>query len=201
MATFAEEAGRQLRDSCFDLSTFETPYSNDDRGVSYSGIMFDLFTKSELEILTLEIDVRLAEVTDFHVEVYTTAGGFLAKINNPSEWTLVAKTEAIISSGGGIIIPQRAFENIQVGARERISFYVQMRGPWIENQAQALIKTGEMSVGSLFWKGVCFHTRGCYSSLQLFFPSCCWARWQRKRCHPPSLLEVSRPKWRAAGWR
>ena len=143
-----KEAERQLQETCYALSNFDTPYSNDNRVVSYSGLMFDLFTKGEaLEILTLEIDVRLRDVTDFSVEVYTTGGGYLTKINDRSQWTLVANTEAIAApDGSGIIIPQRAFTNVNVNARERLSVYIQMKGPWIENRAQALVKTGEMAV-------------------------------------------------------
>ena len=142
------EPERQLKDICYALSSFDTPYSNDNRVVSYSGIMFDLFTKGEaLEIITLEVDVRLPEVTDFSVQVYTTNGAYLSKINDNSQWTLVADTEAIATPDkSGIIIPQRAFTNINADARSRISIYIQMKGPWIENRAQALIKTGELAL-------------------------------------------------------
>eukprot|EP00977_Amphora_coffeiformis_P013289 scaffold3421_cov181-Amphora_coffeaeformis.AAC.29 len=142
-----KEPERQLEDTCYALSSFDTPYSNDNRVASYSGIMFDLFTKGEaLEILTLEVDVRLPEVTDFSVEVYTTNGAYLTKINDRNQWTLVANTEAIPTPDkSGIIIPQRAFAKINADARSRISIYIQMKGPWIENRAQALVKTGELA--------------------------------------------------------
>ena len=147
MAAFGNEIERDLQNTCYDLSIFEAPYVDDDRTEAYSGIMFDLVTKSEpLEILTFEVDVRLSEVKDFSVEVYRTKGGFQGKINDPEQWTLLANTQAIASPDGrGVIIPQRSFENVNLGRNERASFYIQMKGPWIENKAVALIKTGELA--------------------------------------------------------
>jgi hypothetical protein len=137
---------RQL-EVCYDLQAFATPYSNDARSLPYSGIMFDLFSKAEpLEILTIEFDVRNSAVTDYSVEVFTTDGAYASKISDRSLWRRVANAEAVPSpDGSGVIIPQRVFENIQLGARERLSMYIQMKGPWIENRAEALTKTGELA--------------------------------------------------------
>ena len=133
--------------SCSDSLTFETPSSDDPSIPMYSGIIFDVFTKSgPLEILSLEINVELSEVTDFDVEIYTTAGGYMSKLNNSSEWDLVANAESILSPQGNdaIIIPRKFFTPISFGSRERHSFYIQMKGPWIRNTAQALVKNGEV---------------------------------------------------------
>lgn len=142
-----ETAERQLEETCYALSSFDTPYNKVASAITYSGIMFDLFTKAEpLEILTLEIGVRLSAVDDYSVQVYTTSGAYLSKINDPSQWELVADAEGIPTpDGNGIIIPQRVFTNVNVGARERLSVYIQMKGPWVENRAEALKKTGELA--------------------------------------------------------
>ena len=131
---------------CYDVETFETPYETDERHVSYSGIMFDLFSMSSRDILSLEIAVRLDKVTDFNVEIFSTAGGYLSKMNDESAWTLVANASAVPTPDGrGIFIPQRLFSTVSLLPRERISVYIQMSGPWIVNRAQALVKTGELA--------------------------------------------------------
>ena len=145
MDSLHEVANRQLEEDCYEVMSYKLPDS-DSNGMAYSGIMFDIRTKNDpLEILTLEIDVRLSEVTDFNVQVYSTNGGFVQKLDDENAWTLLANVEAIPSpdNSGTIIIPHRAFKNISLDANQRISLYIHMKGAWIKNKANGLVTTAE----------------------------------------------------------
>lgn len=134
---------------CYDVTSFGTSFPSPPAPIAYSGIMFDLFTNNNpLEILSLEINVqKLDEITDFSVEVFITDGLYLEKFSDPNQWERVAKATALPVPGrsNAIIIPQREFSKINLGPRERLSVYIQMKGPWIDNTFKALVKTGEIA--------------------------------------------------------
>ena len=71
----------------------------------------------------------MAQVTDFSVEVFTTNSGYLSIINDPDTWTRVANAQGIPSPDGrSIVILPEQFTPISLGARQKLSIYIQMKG-------------------------------------------------------------------------
>ena len=131
---------------CSIHRAYNTTY-NDNREVPpYTGLMFEVTAIGDpLKILTLELDLRLENATDLSVEVYSLSGQFAELFNQPDAWDLVAATQVVVTpGGGGAVIPVQDFTPVRIGANERHSFYVTMKGPYLDHTVYALQKTGEI---------------------------------------------------------
>lgn len=137
---------RRTRDEeeelCLTNHAVQTSESADENIPAYHGVMFEFAVLApEIYVTALEFDARIDDITDFTVEVFVGQGGDLNLIiNDESQWTRVAQVEATISpSGRGLLIPQQAFEPIQLQRNQRQSLYISMNGPWVESTVNALV--------------------------------------------------------------
>lgn len=133
---------------CTAKQLLQTAYNENDLMPAYRGIMFQMVSLAEdIEILTLQFDARMDEITDYSVEVFITDSDFESKLNDETQWTLLAKTEASIDpSRRGLVIPQTDFKSIKLKRGQRRTIYIAMNGPWLDITAQALDKTGEIQI-------------------------------------------------------
>jgi hypothetical protein len=138
---------RQLQaGQCAVNTALNTTYNARPDVVPYVGIMFSIFSKNHLEILTMELDIRFGSNTDLSVEVYSYAGRYDLVFNDPSVWTLIANTTAVPApEGTGAIIPVNDFETVSMGQMERRSFYITMKSPILDYNVAALSKTNEVA--------------------------------------------------------
>lgn len=137
---------RNLQDQCEVIKKVQTPYNDNDAVPVYAGIMFEMFSKSEIEILSFEIDIRVKEKANLSVEVYTKQGGFSDAVNDESLWEKVADTKLVRApEGEGGIVPVADFATVSMPMRTKRSFYITMRKKFIESTVNALQKTGEKS--------------------------------------------------------
>lgn len=132
---------------CAATTALNTTYNAINEVVPYVGIMFSVFSNNPLDILGMELDLRLEGEEDLSVEVYTFRGRFESVRNDPSVWTKVADTKAIPAPEGvGAIIPVNDFTTVSMGRDERVSFYVTMKAPLIDYNVAALSKTDELAL-------------------------------------------------------
>jgi len=107
--------------------------------------MFSIHSKdSALEILTLELDV--ISKSNFSVEIFTREGNYENHINDQDAWEMVADTLVVPSPNDGdtgVVVPVDDFKTVAVKPREIRSFYITMKGPYLDHTVQALVKTGE----------------------------------------------------------
>jgi hypothetical protein len=103
---------------------------------------------SPITIKTFELDVRTDIADgDLGVEVYTLLDGYSDSYNNSDAWTMVANTDAVpVPGGSGVLIPVQDFDMISMKADELRSFYVTMRGSYLESTADALVQCGEEQI-------------------------------------------------------
>lgn len=140
---------RQLQavEQCVATTSLNTTYNDVAEVPPYTGIMFEIFARTNIEILTFEMDLRMENATDLSVEIYSLEGPFALLVNNASAWELVAKTVAIPEPGGnGVIVPVGDFSPVKMAERTKRSFYVTMKGPYLDHRVNALQKTGEVQI-------------------------------------------------------
>eukprot|EP00977_Amphora_coffeiformis_P005976 scaffold1271_cov167-Amphora_coffeaeformis.AAC.11 len=139
---------QEQEERCIATRSVQTIYNDNDLVPSYPGIMFDFVgLAEEIEVLTLEFDARVDDITDYTVEVFVTEGDYTQKLNDESQWTRLAHTKATIApSGNGLVIPQPDFQPIKLKRGQRRTVYISMNGPWLDTIAQALDKTGEIQI-------------------------------------------------------
>ena len=139
----------QGEEQCTGSTSLNTTYNANKKVPPYTGIMFEVYSKDDpLEILTMELDVRFENAIDLSVEIYTLRGEYEFFVNDTEAWTLVAQTEAVPApEGSGAIIPVDKFQTVSMMARERRSFYITMKGPFLDHNVYALHKTGEIQTG------------------------------------------------------
>jgi hypothetical protein len=139
---------RQLQTGqCAVNTALNTTYNAHPDVVPFVGIMFSIFSKNPLEILTMELDIRFGSNTDLSVEVYSYAGRYDLVFNDPSVWTLIADTTVVPApEGTGAIIPVNDFQTVSMGQMERRSFYITMRSPILDYNVAALAKTNEVAL-------------------------------------------------------
>ena len=138
--------GRHL-EKCSTLTTVQTDFNEDDRIPAFVGIMFETYPRVDLELQTLELDVRFPEGrdVDMTVEVYEMEGSFeLLKAYDERRWTKIVETELVMLSRSKAIIPASHFPSFSMAAKKRKSFYVSLTGPYLDYTAVALEKTGEL---------------------------------------------------------
>lgn len=139
---------RQLQtDQCAVNIALNTTYNANKDVVPFVGIMFSVFAKTPLDILTMELDIRFGDDTDLSVEVYSYSGRFDLIFDDPIYWTLVANTTAVRApEGTGAIIPVSDFDTVSIGKLERRSFYITMKAPILQYNVEALVKTDEVAL-------------------------------------------------------
>jgi hypothetical protein len=141
---------RQLQTGQCDVNNaLNTTYNPNPAVIPYVGIMFSVFSKNPLEILTMELDIRFGNSTDLDlsVEVYTYKGRYELIFDDPSVWTLVANTTLVPApEGTGAIIPVSDFDTVSLGKLERMSFYITMKSPILDYNVAALAKTDEIAM-------------------------------------------------------
>ena len=145
----AAAASRQLQtvEQCVATTSLNTTYNDVAEVPPYTGIMFEIFARSNIEILTFEMDLRVGNATDLSVEIYSLEGAYAMLVNNESAWELVAKTVAILEpDGNGVIVPVGDFAPVTMAERTKRSFYVTMKGPYLDHRVNALQKTGEVQI-------------------------------------------------------
>ena len=143
---------RELEEECTTTVAINTTFNSDTRVPTYTGIMFEIFPRMDLELLTIELDLRIpedeVEDADLSVELYTMQGSYeLLKAYSENRWSLVTKGTAVILPGGqGAIIPATEFTPFKIEAKERRSFYVTMKRSYLDHNVMALQKTGELQM-------------------------------------------------------
>jgi hypothetical protein len=144
---------------CTFLQSFNTTYNFDNKVPTHTGIMFEMAARSDIEILTFELDVRLgsnilASKDNLAVEVYTTTGNFDVKLDQPDTWLKIVDTQLVISEllddtagSYNAIIPVAHFQPVIMETNSRRSFYVTTHrvGSVLDNTVFALDKTGELA--------------------------------------------------------
>jgi hypothetical protein len=108
--------------------------------------MFTMRSKSiPIQIRTFELDVRnVGDDQTLEVEVYTVPSSYSTIVGDPTAWVQVANTKAVpVPGGGGILIPAPDFSSVSMQPNELRSFYITMKGPYLDSTAFALDKTGE----------------------------------------------------------
>jgi hypothetical protein len=133
---------------CAVNTALNTTYNARSDVVPYVGIMFSIFSKNPLEILTMELDIRFGDSTDLSVEVYTYEGRYDLVYNVPIVWRMIANTTAVPApeEGTGVIIPVNEFDTVSMGRMERRSFYITMKTPILDYNVNALAKTDEVAM-------------------------------------------------------
>jgi len=130
---------------CEATKSFNTTFNDNEDVRPYTGIMFELDSKTDVEILTFELDVHLEDATDLAVEVYSRKGTFQNYMNEPDSWELIANSTLVPApEGAGAIIPIYDFERVFIPKYEKQSFYVTMKGPYLDNTVNALQRTGDV---------------------------------------------------------
>jgi hypothetical protein len=139
----------ELNDDICGLDTFNTKYNEIPEIPPYLGILFSVKSRGQpLEILTLELDLRLEDDSDTSIEVYTFDGLFTTIFSDASRWKQVANTNVVRNprgTGAGALIPVADFDTITMGPNERKSFYITMKSPLIDFNAHAFQRTGELA--------------------------------------------------------
>jgi len=134
-------------EQCAVTSSFNTTYNAIQEVLPYTGIMFSIFPNTALDILSLELDLRLEDNPDLSVEVYIFRGRFATISDNPELWSKVADTTAVPAPEGvGAIIPVGDFTPVSLAKNERVSFFVNMKIPVIDYNVAALKKTDEIAI-------------------------------------------------------
>ena len=124
---------------------FNTTYNDEPEVPPYTGIMFEVTTRAEVVIVkAFELDLRLENATDLTVEIYTLQGNYGDVVGKPENWTLIANTEVVPSVRGGGIVPVQKVVPVRIEAAQRQSFYITMKGAYLDHNVNALQKTGEL---------------------------------------------------------
>lgn len=131
---------------CSINRSYNTSYNDNLEVPPYTGMMFEVTARrAPVIIKAFELDLRLENATDLAIEVYSLPGSFEEKFDQPSEWTLVADTEVVLTAGGGGgIVPVQKFTPVRIDFAQRQSFYITMKGPYLDHNVDALQKTGEV---------------------------------------------------------
>lgn len=138
---------------CQFVESLTTPYNEVTAVPTYTGLMFKIYAKTEIEILTFELDLRLDPTTtsDLSVEVFSKAGTYVEATTDISQWQQISNTKIMpFSSSGnaGAIIPQNNFTPVVVPVDSEQSFYITMNQPYIDITVDALQKTDEVQIGT-----------------------------------------------------
>jgi hypothetical protein len=133
---------------CRTNRMLNTTYNSDTNVPPFVGIMFELSPFIDIEIVTFEVDLRWdMQPSDLSIEVFTVDGSFAEYFNKPNAWELVASTKVVVApEGNSGIIPTYDFTPVPIKALEMRSFYVTMKGPYIDYTVYGLQKTGDVHI-------------------------------------------------------
>ena len=156
---YRRSIGRSLQgtgEQCSILERWEHPLNELKDVPPVFGYMFTVATQVEIEVLTFTVDARLDLLKDggtMDIEVYTKPGGFTLTgqpslyLSDPGLWTQVAKAEAVAApAGNGIMIPPSAFTPVRLPEATRHSFYITMKGPYLDFTVNAFSNLDEVFV-------------------------------------------------------
>jgi hypothetical protein len=132
---------------CLVTSQLNTPNSDDGNAM---GLMFTVETAEDsVAIQTLEFYAeKTGQENSVEVTVYTKSGVFVGFEEQASEWTQIASTTVTLAAAGrATIIPEQAFQAIEVEPSSRQSFYVTLNTTGLQFSD---IKDAGVSVGSPF---------------------------------------------------
>ena len=133
--------------TCFINEVAFYPFNFNNDVTAFQGMMFNLKGRGGfVEVLTLELDVRITADTDLAVEVYTYDGDYSAVHGDPGAWDLLADTYWVLNpdSSGGAVLPSHDFRPFTLGDGEMKSLYIKMKGPWIDNSINVFLNDGEI---------------------------------------------------------
>eukprot|EP00977_Amphora_coffeiformis_P013285 scaffold3421_cov181-Amphora_coffeaeformis.AAC.25 len=156
---------RSVQEICHEHQSFQTPFNENELVPSYHGIIFDIAVLTdEIEVVSLEFDAKINQITDMQVEIFTMNGSeYQDIVGNETAWEKVADTKAIASADGQTLsIPESSFNPQRIKRGKRQSFYISMKGPWIDSVVDALDKTGEIQTRNkdmLMYVGVGLNSR------------------------------------------
>jgi hypothetical protein len=110
--------------------------------------MFEMSAYSDVEVTTFELDIRLdMNPLDLSVEVYTIDGSYDLFFDKPDAWQQLAATALVLApEGNSAVIPVADFTSINIPARGKRSFYITMKGPYLDPTVFALQKTGDVHI-------------------------------------------------------
>lgn len=142
---------RRSQEQCLALKSLHTPFKDVDGILPVVGILFTVTAITDIEILTFELDVILNEamrVKDPHVEVFAFKGEFfqlgdyLSYESDSSKWSPLFASDGVLTPEGKdlLLLPAAEFTPIALKEKDTYSFYVTMRGPFLDCVAQALKK-------------------------------------------------------------
>jgi hypothetical protein len=142
--------------TCVEEKALETAYNSVSEVLPFTGILFSVDASADLRITGLSMDVRTdlmdsTQAESPRVECYYRRGPFSETdgvgatwLSNATYWTRAFKGRADAdASKGGIRLPASNFTAIDAASGDRISFYITMRGSYIDSTVNALMKTGE----------------------------------------------------------
>jgi hypothetical protein len=114
----------------------------------YVGYMFELTALADIDLLTLELDIRFdLNPSDLLIQVYAVEGYYGQVIDQPDAWTKLAETYLVAEpSGNSAIIPTKDFNPLHIPIGEKRSLYVTMKGPYMDHHVHALQKEGDVHV-------------------------------------------------------
>jgi hypothetical protein len=138
-------------DQCVQFNSLNTEYNENSDVPPFVGIMFEVYATTDLEVLTLELDLQMDYATDLSVEIYTIEGEYKKHINAIDQWQLLARTQAIPYPGRKnkvAIIPVMMFTPVTIASKQKRSFYVTMNGPYLDHTVYALQQTGDLHTRS-----------------------------------------------------
>ena len=136
----------QFLESCADHLALNTTYNDAPQEVGLHGMFFHIQASDHpLTIETLELDVRMDLASDWSVEVYSFNGLYNLLINKPLSWDLVAATKLVPSPdrSGAALIPSHEFTEVYVEPNKDHSFYIVMKGPWIDHRSDETMRVGQ----------------------------------------------------------
>ena len=149
MELLLNDTSRLLNEQfCKADRSFNTTYNSDKNVPPFVGIMLELSSFIDIEISTFEIDIRWdMNPTDLSIQVFTIEGYIADRFNQSSAWKKVASTDIIpVPEGNSGIIPVSDFTPVSIKAFQVHSFYITMKGPYIDHTVYGLQKTGDIHI-------------------------------------------------------
>jgi hypothetical protein len=140
---------RSLDEShCKTDRSFNTTYNSNKDVPPFVGVMFEISSFTDIEITTFEIDIRWdMNPIDLSIQVYTIEGSYADRFNQSSAWELLASTKVVPApEGNSGVVPATDFTSVPIKALDIRSFYITMKGPYIDHTVYALQKTGDVHI-------------------------------------------------------
>jgi hypothetical protein len=80
---------------CEVFDSLNTGYNENPEVPPFVGVMSGVYVKSDIEVLTLELDLRVDNTTIFWVEISSRVGVYGPSVNEMDHWQIIARIEAI----------------------------------------------------------------------------------------------------------